>query len=1078
MNPDRRPLPLRVESVEWIPSSPDEIEVRIYGAWNGSTVPPEVSLVIGDEVFAPLADPPAPGLAPAWTAAYLVPVDARAALEEGNAAVAGPDFALPLPAARPGAMDRPPGTVVDPAVLAERRARRAEIAEESATRRAASAEQTVETLRAQLAHLEERAARAGADRDTLAARVADAERRLRLAEQREEAERRRRAELEDEVASARRGTESELEDLRARLAGAEELVEVLERELEHTRRRAEDASRIAEAESAARAAAEETAARATAETETLRAETESLRAAAAEAESVRAEAAEARSLRAEAESLRAAAADAEIVRAEADALRAESAALRARVLETERLRAETESLRAEADALRRRAAEAEARASRSSYAGATPREVEALRAEADSLRARAAEADALRSEVEALRARAAVADDLRARIAELERRLVAQPLSSETETLRARAAELDRRLAAERAARVAAEERLATAAEQSRSEHERALIAQVAALEAELARRAAVQERVQEAIALIRVELGQVRAQVEGAEPARAAEAGAIADLRAELVELEDRSRGLEAAIRARGVELEAARSELARARSEAAAARAEAERQREALAGAERSATEARRLATQLAERLAEEQAARAAAEELLARQHAAPPAAGDVPSTGDPALDTLIAGLRAQVAAAREQLERWGGAEGTVEDAAEEAQPPAATSEPPLTELPALDEPLPPKTPPHLEEDETRRRLQAIAAELRAAVPDPGSTEARDVIGDLQRAAERLRAAAEQELERLERPGAEEARQIDPAGRAAPAAESVGEAAAAAEVPPGLAGSPASARGGGAFEDLGARRTTPAGEEGPWLRVGMERLAVREPATAARLLAALLPVQALVVDDLAYDLTAPSVGTLRVVLSHGKARVEPRAAPGPRQDVDLLVEGPLDVLAPLAAGGAGWRLKGASVRGSRLRLRRLLKARRDPVDLVELGRAGAPVHPGLLLSALAAAVDPEWTRGERFGVAYEIGGDGTWTVRAANGAPLSVGHVAPGGIAGGAGAAAPAPGGLAEGEAGVDATIVVSAPAFMPLIAGYQPPPGQTAAVAGDRRVVEVLHEWFDRARGVTPE
>ncbi|HEX8207985.1 MAG TPA: hypothetical protein VF587_18115, partial [Solirubrobacteraceae bacterium] len=141
VNPDRQPRPLVVERVEWIPSSPDEIEVRVYGAWHGGSVPPAVTLVIGNDIIAPLPDPPVAGVAPVWTAAYLASVEARADLEAGNAALAGPDFAFPLPAAEPGALDPPPGTVVDPIVLAERRARRAGQAEEGAAARAASAEQ-------------------------------------------------------------------------------------------------------------------------------------------------------------------------------------------------------------------------------------------------------------------------------------------------------------------------------------------------------------------------------------------------------------------------------------------------------------------------------------------------------------------------------------------------------------------------------------------------------------------------------------------------------------------------------------------------------------------------------------------------------------------------------------------------------------------------------------------------------------------------------------------------------------------------------------------------------------------------
>ncbi|HEV3000499.1 MAG TPA: hypothetical protein VGW75_07160 [Solirubrobacteraceae bacterium] len=1139
MNPAREPHALSVQRVEWIPSSPDEIEVRVYGAWHGATVPPAVTLAIGDDAVEALPDPPPAGLAPAWSAAFLVPVDARAAVEAGEARLSGPGFTLALPPAEPGAMDGPPGTVIDPAVLAERRARRAELAEESAARRAASAEQTVETLRAQLAHLEERAARAGTDRDRLAARIADAERRLRLTEQREEAERRRRAELEEEVASARRGAETEIQDLRARLAGAEELVDTLERELVHARRRAADATRIADAERAAR-----------------RAETEALRT-------------EAAALRAEAEQLRTSAAEADALREEAESLRAEAEKLRARAAEVDALREEAEGLRAraaEADALREEAEALRARAA----------QADELRAEAEELRARAAQADALRAEAERLGAAAGELDALRT-------------AAAEAEALRARVAGLERRLAGERAE----EDGVDAAAERSGSERERALVAHVAALERELARRAAVQERVQAAIALIRDELAQVRAQVEAADAGRAGDA-AVADLREQLEALEQRGRALEAALRAREVELDAARAELERARSDAASARADAARERDALAAAEHSAAEARRAAAELRERLAAEQAARAAAEGRVAREQAT---ARPEPAHDEPALDALITGLHAQVTEAREHLARSGaGATGAAEPDTTAAaagsdvgdlrgvaagaspgdagaagsggaeKPTGATADESPGALPPLHAPLPPKhaeqrapgtgspggpaaqarTAPSLDpvEDETRRRLHAIAAELRAAVPEgPSSASRHDVIADLQRAAERLRAAAEQELERLEggeagqAPTAAPAAQAPPTGppgapsdgfpTGPPGAPSTGgpytalpgapstegahtgplgapstegpytgppgapstdpphaNPAAAATAhpdparavssdapradPPGAASAARTASvalarahaGSAAIEELGARAMLPPLAETPWLRTGLERLAVSDPETAARLLAALLPVQALAVDDLVYDLTAPAVGTLRVVLKAGLARVEPRPAPGGRDEVDVIVEGPLHALAPLAAGGAGRRLRGVRVRGSRRRLRRLVRAQRQPVGLLELGRAGSPVHPGLLLAALAAAVEPAWTRGHRFSVAYAIGGDGSFTVTAADGRPLQVEPDTP-----------DDPGDLA-------ATVVVSAPAFMPLVAGHAPPPGQRAAVVGDRRAVDVLHAWFDTARGAEPQ
>ncbi|HEX2085306.1 MAG TPA: hypothetical protein VHF89_06450, partial [Solirubrobacteraceae bacterium] len=354
---------------------------------------------------------------------------------------------------------------------------------------------------------------------------------------------------------------------------------------------------------------------------------------------------------------------------------------------------------------------------------------------------------------------------------------------------------------------------------------------------------------------------------------------------------------------------------------------------------------------------------------------------------------------------------------------------------------------------------DDETRRRLQAIAAELRAAVPEPGERGRGDVIGDLQRAAERLRAAAEQELERLgeaaPQSGAPPAPSATSPVPSDTSAAQSGAPPAPSAPPPARSGIPPAPSGTPPAEQLTARHVDHGATESAWLRTGVERLAHRDPDTAARLLAALLPAQALVVDDLAYDLTS-SAGTLRVVLSDGTAHVAPRPAPGGRHEVDAHIEGPLDALVPLAAGGTGWRLKGATVRGSRRAVRRLLKARRQPVTLSDLGlgRAGSPVHPGLLLAALAAAVDPAWTRGHRFRVVYDIEGDGISTVVAHDGAPLLVHH---------------------DDDPDATARVTLSAAAFMPVIAGAAPPPGERAAVTGERGAVDTLHAWFDATRGV---
>src|SRR2546423_321608 len=123
-------------------------------------------------------------------------------------------------------------------------------------------------------------------------------------------------------------------------------------------------------------------------------------------------------------------------------------------------------------------------------------------------------------------------------------------------------------------------------------------------------------------------------------------------------------------------------------------------------------------------------------------------------------------------------------------------------------------------------------------------------------------------------------------------------------------------------------------------------WLLTALERIAATEPSTAARLITGLLPAQGpLLTTDLTYALEVDGDGAFRVELGGGAARVEPQP-PGatPAADIEVRVAGPPAVLAPLVAGGAPRRLRGARIHGRRRRLRPLLKARRAPVTLVEL--------------------------------------------------------------------------------------------------------------------------------------
>ena len=54
------------------------------------------------------------------------------------------------------------------------------------------------------------------------------------------------------------------------------------------------------------------------------------------------------------------------------------------------------------------------------------------------------------------------------------------------------------------------------------------------------------------------------------------------------------------------------------------------------------------------------------------------------------------------------------------------------------------------------------------------------------------------------------------------------------------------------------------------------------------------------------------------------------------------------------------------------------------------------QLARLGLPVDPDLLFRSLTYAIDPEWTRGKRFRIGYELVGEGggSWTVAVDDGA------------------------------------------------------------------------------------
>jgi len=305
---------LALDAVEWLPSGSDAGLVRVRGRWTDlnrrEADLPALGVRRGGELrrFESLPDARF-GRDPAvWRATYLVPAalmepppeelwlgwesGARAALPAPERGIEPPPS--PAPATAPPAERG--GEVIDRAVLAEHRARRAEAAERTSAQRAAEALKAVEVLELRSAELERRLealqappadvvqlpepepAEPAVSPDAHARALASVKRlREELDEQRRKT---RRAELmraADEVALASAGDErARADELAEELEAGEQALAAAEAEAVAARDQAAEQVRLA----GERAAADAAAVRARAE-ETLTAERE--RAAAAEA---------------------------------------------------------------------------------------------------------------------------------------------------------------------------------------------------------------------------------------------------------------------------------------------------------------------------------------------------------------------------------------------------------------------------------------------------------------------------------------------------------------------------------------------------------------------------------------------------------------------------------------------------------------------------------------------------------------------------------------------------------------------------------------------------------------------------
>src|SRR5947207_11352831 len=182
---------LRIDAVEVLPTDLRSVLLRVAGAWEGPRPPdleaPALVLREGAREHRIAALPETSGAAAraapepqAFRAAFsvrdaLAPLleDETAELDLGPVTVRLPP---PGPSGEEAEADEAEGTVVDPAVLAERRARRAEQVEQANAQRAGDAERAAAKLEGELGKLELRLAAATEERARLEERLADRER--------------------------------------------------------------------------------------------------------------------------------------------------------------------------------------------------------------------------------------------------------------------------------------------------------------------------------------------------------------------------------------------------------------------------------------------------------------------------------------------------------------------------------------------------------------------------------------------------------------------------------------------------------------------------------------------------------------------------------------------------------------------------------------------------------------------------------------------------------------------------------------------------------------------------------------
>jgi ribonucleoside-diphosphate reductase beta chain len=234
------------------------------------------------------------------------------------------------------------------------------------------------------------------------------------------------------------------------------------------------------------------------------------------------------------------------------------------------------------------------------------------------------------------------------------------------------------------------------------------------------------------------------------------------------------------------------------------------------------------------------------------------------------------------------------------------------------------------------------------------------------------------------------------------------------------------------------------------------------LRRMAESDPELAARLILQSLPAAAAKLPEgMSYRLELDGLGAWTVSSFGGRAKVAEVLAGADLNGEAFVISTDAETLARVASGRnpvgplMSGRLKLRGRRRKAMALRRL-----DPdAGPRDLARLGHPVDADLVFRSLPYAIEPEWTRGHRFTVAYQLVGEGggTWRVEVDDGT-VRVER------------------GFGERP---DAIVRIRYSDWLALLSGELTPPdamrlGKTE-VEGQIPPVTRLGRWIDRAEGI---